>query len=96
MYLVHLHLGPHPAGLELPEDTAQAVTDTAPPAAALRHVTVHASDEPAVGLYLAADGPQQAESTARLLWWSTVAARPRLGGWPLLGIRVTISLPTAR
>ncbi|MFE2095697.1 MULTISPECIES: hypothetical protein [unclassified Streptomyces] len=96
MYLVHLHLGPHPAGLELPEDTARAIADAAPPASALRHVTVHAADEPAVGLYLAAGGPEQAEVTARLLWWSTVAARPRLGGWPLLGTRVTISLPTAR
>ncbi|GGW53305.1 hypothetical protein GCM10010503_33140 [Streptomyces lucensis JCM 4490] len=93
MYLVHLHLGPHPAGLRLPEDTASVVAGAAPDAAFLRHATVHAGDEPALGLFLSAEGPEQAQTTARLVWWRAVAARPELGGWPVLGTRLALTPP---
>ncbi|WP_175411371.1 hypothetical protein [Streptomyces sp. TRM64462] len=95
MYLIHLHLAPHPVGLPLPEDTAAVVTDAVRPGSGVvRHVTVHPADGHGlvVGLYVAADGPEQAEAAARVTWWRAVAARPRLGGWPLLSTELAMTL----
>ncbi|MGY0024879.1 hypothetical protein ACVHNB_38660 [Streptomyces sp. YJ-C3] len=88
MHLVHIHLGPHPDGLPFPAgtDVAGTVVRSAAPAATVRHVSVHTEDGagPVIGLYLLAPEPAAAGTAARIAWWSAVAARPELGGWPFL------------
>lgn len=96
MYLIHIHLAPHPDGLGLPPDTASAVAGAAGPGVALRHVTVHLPDGsgtgPVVGLYLAAADPESAAATARAVWWGAVAAWPPLGSWPFLHAELVLAL----
>jgi N-acetylglutamate synthase-like GNAT family acetyltransferase len=87
MYLVHVHLGPHPDGRRLPGTATTAALAGCAAAAAgagrLEHVSVHADApaHPVVGVYLRAASLEAAEGAAEALWRCAAASHPWLEDW---------------
>lgn len=97
LYLVHVHLAPHPSGTPLPRGVAAVITRAAPPETAILHATVHPADGPvpAVGIFLESAAPELAESAARVAWWTAVGMQPHLAEWNLLSASVSLAPGTA-
>ncbi|WP_329615778.1 hypothetical protein OG244_24075 [Streptomyces brevispora] len=92
VYLVHIHLVPHPAGMELPGYTAAVITAALPVDAGVHHVSVHPSDgpNPVVGLYLESRTLSRAEALARDLWETVADSHAWLRGWAFLRAEVPL------
>ncbi|MFD9336334.1 hypothetical protein ACFWBF_18310 [Streptomyces sp. NPDC060028] len=86
LYLIHVHLAPHPAGIPLPLHAAPVIAGAVPPDAGVLHVAVHPSGGPGpvVGVYLECAALDLAEAAARRAWHGVVRALPWFGGWAFL------------
>lgn len=95
MYLVHVHLWPHPCGDELPASTATALADCGSDVEGFEHVSLHRENEsgPVVGVYLRASSLEAAESTAESLWWRACTAHSWLYGWKFRRAEVPLMTP---
>lgn len=96
VYLVHIHLLPHRSGAGLPGSTAAAIARVLPDDMGIRHISLHASEQPApvLGVYLESRTLAHAESSARSVWETAAAALPWLREWSLLRAEVPL-MPAA-
>ena len=92
MYLVHIHLGPHPAGRPLPDLAADVLQFCATDADRLELTCVHpdALPHPVIALFLIAESLATAEATAHDLWRRTVIAYPHLSAWAVRSAQVPL------
>ncbi|MEU6775249.1 hypothetical protein [Streptomyces sp. NPDC046759] len=83
MYLVHVHLQPHPRGEVMPDVAAAAIAGCGAGIEGFEHVSVHRGEEaaPVVGIYLRARCLEEAEAAAEFLWWRACASHPWLRDW---------------
>lgn len=84
MYLVHVHMR-RPAGAPVPEGIGAWVGAMATPGH-VEHVAVHATTlaYPVLGVYLLADGLEEAEELALAACRRALADRPELTGWEVV------------
>ncbi|WEB42139.1 hypothetical protein MOV08_24710 [Streptomyces yunnanensis] len=92
LYLVHIHLAPHPMGIPLPLCAAAAVADASPRDAGVVHVTAHpmGGPNPVIGVYLRSETLESAEAAGYTLWRNTVGNLPCMGGWAFLRAEVPL------
>ncbi|MFI6895910.1 hypothetical protein ACIBM4_17535 [Streptomyces sp. NPDC050256] len=96
VYLVHIHLLPHAFDIGLPGGTAAAIAAVLPDDMGIRHISLHAAEQPApvLGVYLESRTLAHAESSARTLWETAADALPWLREWSLLRAEVPL-MPAA-
>lgn len=83
MYLVHVHLHPHPSGDLLPGNTAATITASTAEAEGIEHVSVHPHTQPhpVIGIYVQAATLEDAEEMAESVWRRASARHGRLREW---------------
>ncbi|MFI8963420.1 hypothetical protein ACIGO8_15050 [Streptomyces sp. NPDC053493] len=84
MYLVHVHMR-RPVGASVPEEIGTWVGAMAAPGH-VEHVAVHATTRvyPVLGVYLLADGLEEAEKVALTACQRMLTSRPELRGWEVM------------
>ncbi|OEJ24416.1 hypothetical protein AR457_07600 [Streptomyces agglomeratus] len=92
MYLVHIHLVPHPRGDLLPDCTRAAITAAAADIAEVVHIALHpdAKPGPVIGVYLAFDSLRAAEAAALDIWDAARCRHAYLRNWELVRAEVPI------
>ncbi|MEU7553075.1 hypothetical protein AB0B01_12125 [Streptomyces sp. NPDC044571] len=96
MYLVHVHLDPHPGSdLLSEEDATRLAAAAATTSADVIHVAVHgdARSHPVVGVFLRAADIESAEAAAAELWRRAADGHPRLRDWRLRRAEVPLVMP---
>jgi hypothetical protein len=95
MYLVHVHLWPHPGGCDLPDTTASVIADCGSDITGFEHVSVHSPNDsaPVVGIYLRAPTLEAAELAAESLWRHSCTAYPWLCGWKFRRAEAPLMMP---
>ncbi|MFF7457123.1 hypothetical protein [Kitasatospora sp. NPDC008115] len=92
MYLVHVSLHAPAGPAELPDDTRELLLAAAVTEEGIEHVSVHAGavPHPVLGVFVLADGLEDAEERAQAFCRRVVALAPGLTGWRVRGAQAPL------